>query len=171
MAKKISNSTKYNYIPLNVQFSKEKESSILYDDYEEKLLFDGQLLGVTYDSSARELKLSKVLSEYNDISRTITINTSSIQPTSKVNELSITNMDIEESGLLVKNIDDNEKITISENMMIQSNNERIFGNDFNYIFPRLKSGQNTFNVTGNGYLTFKYTIPIKVGDCVDNYLS
>lgn len=44
-------------------------------------------------------------------------------------------------------------------------NNRIFGNDFNFIFPRLVAGTNDLTVTANGTITFEYRCPLKVGDC------
>lgn len=59
-----------------------------------------------------------------------------------------------------------EIITINSNMMILSNNpKRVFGQDFNYVWPRLAPGENEFIVTGNGKLIFEYVYPIKIGDC------
>lgn len=67
----------------------------------------------------------------------------------------------------VDNLVQNEIITLSENMFIKSDKEtRIFGADFNYIWPKLKPGTNEFTIEGTGELTFKYIHPIKVGDCV-----
>lgn len=60
-----------------------------------------------------------------------------------------------------------EVITIDSNMMIVSNNPArvAFGNDFNYVWPRLAPGENEFVVKGNGTLKFEYVYPIKIGDC------
>ena len=66
----------------------------------------------------------------------------------------------------VYNIAVNEVIDITDNMMITSDKtERVFGADFNFVFPRLKSGSNIIKVTGEGSITFTYRTPIKVGDC------
>ena len=47
------------------------------------------------------------------------------------------------------------------------NQERIFGNDFNFVWPRLAPGENSLIVEGNGNGTvkFSYRYPMKVGDC------
>ena len=59
-----------------------------------------------------------------------------------------------------------ETITIDNNMMItSSNNLRVFGSDFNYVWPRLAPGTNNLTVTGHGVLTLEYVYPIKIGDC------
>ncbi len=68
---------------------------------------------------------------------------------------------------IVDNLAVNEVITLSDNLMITSDKPaRIFGNDFNYIWPRLKSGVNNFTINGQGSITFEYIYCIKVGDCV-----
>lgn len=67
----------------------------------------------------------------------------------------------------VNNLATNEVVTLSDNLMITSDKpSRIFGSDFNYIWPRLKSGVNNFTITGKGDITFQYIYCIKVGDCV-----
>lgn len=60
----------------------------------------------------------------------------------------------------------NETVTLDGNMLITSDKpSKIFGNSFNYIWPRLKAGENSLEITGNGNLTFEYSYPIKMGDC------
>ena len=56
------------------------------------------------------------------------------------------------------------------------NNNRIFGDDFNFVWPRLLPGINDFvvNGNGNGRLKFNYRYPMKIGDCTigeDNSMS
>ena len=59
----------------------------------------------------------------------------------------------------------NEVVTLDNNMMITSDKiERVFGNDFNFIFPRLQAGVNEFIVTGNGKIKFEYIVPVKLGN-------
>lgn len=80
--------------------------------------------------------------------------------------LTITNNTLGETTQ-VNNLVANEVITLSDNMMITSDKQaRIFGNDFNYVWPKLKSGINTFTLNGKGIITFQYISCIKVGDCV-----
>ena len=63
----------------------------------------------------------------------------------------------------------NETIILDANQMITSDNPaRIFGNNFNFIFPRLISGINTLTVTGKGTITFNYYYCIKIGDMATN---
>lgn len=65
-----------------------------------------------------------------------------------------------------------ETVTLDNNMMISSDKyTRIFGNDFNYVWPRLKPGDNHFevyganNVPANGTLVYEFIYMIKIGDC------
>lgn len=63
----------------------------------------------------------------------------------------------------------NETIILNANQMITSDNPaRVFGNNFNFIFPRLISGINTLTVTGDGTITFEYYYCIKIGDMATN---
>lgn len=65
------------------------------------------------------------------------------------------------SGLAV-----NEVITMTNNMMITSDKPaKTFGNSFNFVFPRFKSGINNLHIAGYGQITFEYIVPLKVGDC------
>ena len=67
----------------------------------------------------------------------------------------------------INNLAANEVITLSENMFITSDKTtRIFGNDFNYIWPKLKSGINDFTINGTGTITLEYIYPMKVVDCI-----
>ena len=67
----------------------------------------------------------------------------------------------------INNVVANEIITLSENMFITSDNTtRIFGNDFNYVWPRLKPGINDFTISGVGAITFEYVYAMKVLDCI-----
>ena len=47
------------------------------------------------------------------------------------------------------------------------NQNRIFGDSFNFVWPRLVPGDNNFVIEGNGNGTvkFAYRYPMKVGDC------
>jgi hypothetical protein len=60
----------------------------------------------------------------------------------------------------------NEIITLDNNMLITSDKQsKIFGNTFNFTWPRLKAGENNIQVRGTGQLTMEYYYPIKMGDC------
>lgn len=66
----------------------------------------------------------------------------------------------EVSGLV-----DNEIVTISDNMLITSDQPaKTFGNNFNFVFPRLAAGDNELVINGKGDITFEYIYPIKLGN-------
>ena len=78
----------------------------------------------------------------------------------------------------VKHIQSGEVVDIVDKQFIVSysmdqvsgkliNNNRIFGDDFNFVWPRLLPGMNYFvvNGNGNGRLKFSYRYPMKIGDC------
>lgn len=65
----------------------------------------------------------------------------------------------------INNLAINEVVTLNNNQTITSDKPtRIFGNDFNFIFPRLAPGLNEFIVVGTGDITFEYSYFIKIGD-------
>lgn len=83
-------------------------------------------------------------------------------------KLTIENTTLDETTE-ISNLATNEVITLSENMFITSDKTtRIFGNDFNYVWPKLKSGINDFTINGVGTITFEYIYAMKVADCVGN---
>lgn len=80
--------------------------------------------------------------------------------------LSIYNKDTNETTQVEK-LDIDETITIDHNKIIYSSKDnKVFGNTFNFSWPRLAPGINNFTVSGNGELYIKYRYPIKAGDCV-----
>lgn len=61
----------------------------------------------------------------------------------------------------------NEIITLSSGQFITSSSGRTFGNNFNFIWPKLLPGENILIVsgTGEGAVEFMYRMPMKIGDC------
>jgi hypothetical protein len=57
--------------------------------------------------------------------------------------------------------------TINQVTGERENQNRIFGDDFNFVWPRLAPGYNTLVIEGggNGTVRFSYRYPMKVGDC------
>lgn len=65
----------------------------------------------------------------------------------------------------IKNLLASEIVTLNNNQTITSDKAgRKFGNDFNFVFPRLAPGLNKFTVVGNGAISFEYSYFIKIGD-------
>jgi hypothetical protein len=70
---------------------------------------------------------------------------------------------------IVNNIKAGEIITLNSNQIIySSNSSRVFGDDFNFVWPKLIYGNNTLSASGQGTLTISYRYPVKIGDCVIN---
>lgn len=81
--------------------------------------------------------------------------------------LSVKNTTINEETL-VKNMSNDETVTLSAKQFITSDiPNKIFGDDFNFVWPRLKPGINEIDVQGGGAgsIEFSYRYPMKVGDC------
>lgn len=79
--------------------------------------------------------------------------------------LSIVNQTLNEETT-ISNLSINENITLDSNQFIITDlPNKIFGNNFNFVWPRLNPGINNFRVSGNGTIKFEYKYPIKIGDC------
>lgn len=67
----------------------------------------------------------------------------------------------------ITNMHQDEVITLSSGQFITSSNNRMFGNSFNFIWPKLLPGDNYFVIsgTGKGKIQFMYRYPMKIGDC------
>lgn len=81
--------------------------------------------------------------------------------------LTIKNMDLDEETSII-NITQGEIIKLNSGQFIISDKpNKIFGDSFNFVWPRLKPGINKISVNGSGAgeIIFKYRYPIKVGDC------
>lgn len=80
--------------------------------------------------------------------------------------LSIKNETLGEESI-VTNMVVNEEVSISAKQFIVSSiHNKIFGDSFNFVWPRLQPGENEFVVSGNGrgVAHFTYRYPMKVGD-------
>ena len=68
---------------------------------------------------------------------------------------------------IITGLNKHETVTISSEQFIVSDvPNKIFGNKFNFVWPRLAPGTNSFLIKGNikSFLA-KYRHPIKIGDC------
>lgn len=82
--------------------------------------------------------------------------------------VSIKNITLDEETIIT-GMSDHEEITLSAKQFIVSSIPgKIFGDDFNFVWPRLAPGVNKFVVDGSaeGQIYFTYRYPMKVGDCV-----
>ena len=82
-------------------------------------------------------------------------------------QLLIKNITLDEETLITS-IVQNETIKLNSNQFITSSSPgKIFGNTFNFKWPRLAPGINDIiiSVDGAGSIEFTYRYPIKIGDC------
>lgn len=85
------------------------------------------------------------------------------------NQVMIYNETLDEKTI-IDDIKAGEKILVSANQFITSNSAHhsVFGDDFNFVWPRLKPGENNLSISGGGTgsANFTYRYPMKIGDCV-----
>ena len=89
-------------------------------------------------------------------------------------ELSIKNLTLDEETKIT-NLSLNETIQLRPEQFILSDVPyKIFGNTFNFVWPRLAPGINEIEIDGNGgrgQIEFSYRHPVKIGDCaIDIYV-
>lgn len=85
----------------------------------------------------------------------------------KENTLTIKNETLNEDTI-ISNISRNEVVSLSSGQFIISDQEnKIFGDAFNFVWPRLSPGVNNFKINGSGkaHIKFTFRYPIKIGDC------
>lgn len=98
------------------------------------------------------------------------------QNSDTLSSLTVKNLELDEESSVV-GISGGEVITFNSGQFISSNIPgKIFGDNFNFVWPRLQPGINKIavNGAGEGIITFKYRYPIKIGDCavdIENILN
>ena len=67
----------------------------------------------------------------------------------------------------IDNMQSGEVVTLHSGQFITSSSNRLLNNDFNFVWPKLMPGINSFVIgsIGEGNVYFKYRYPIKIGDC------
>lgn len=74
-----------------------------------------------------------------------------------------------EEETIVAGLKTSEKISISDKQFILSDSphHKTFGDDFNFVWPRLAPGLNDLSISaaGTGRAQFTYRYPMKIGDC------
>lgn len=118
--------------------------------------------GVAYINNSPTIEIDN---KTDDLYTPVYLNTTFRNNTSDT--LSIKNLTLGEETIIT-GLSANEVITLSENQFILSDKStKIFGNDFNFVWPKLGPGINelTIDANGNGSIEFTYRYPIKIGDC------
>lgn len=133
---------------------------------ENGVLYNNSLFNITNDGVVYidETSILQINNKTDDLYAPIYLNAVFYNGTSSY--LSIKNVVLDEETLIT-GIKTNEVITLNENQFILSDSPgKIFGNTFNFIWPRLVPGINNFIVSGDGdgSVEFTYRYPIKLGD-------
>ena len=85
------------------------------------------------------------------------------------NKYQTINGEYAEDETKIINMAKNEVVLLSSEQFITSENnpKKIFGDNFNFVWPRLAPGLNEFFISGSGSgnVQFTYRYPMKVGDC------
>ena len=134
------------------------ENGTLYDDS----IFDIESDGTLYFDNTPKIEIDN---KTDDLYTPVYLNTVFENGTSDT--LLITNTTLDETTRITS-ISQNEVITLSsEQFILSDNTSKIFGNSFNYIWPRLAPGVNELiiDMNGSGNIEFSYRYPIKIGDC------
>lgn len=64
-----------------------------------------------------------------------------------------------------KNLSTGETVTINSSLVVYSDNTaRIFNDDYNFEFPVLSCGENSFRAVGEGELVIRFRYPMKLAD-------
>lgn len=129
-------------------------------------LYNNSLISVTADGVAYidNTSILPIDNKTDDLYTPIYLNTTITNITNS--SISIKNTTLDEETT-IDNMSQNETITLSaEQFIISSVPNKIFGNTFNFIWPRLAPGVNEFVISGdgNGSVEFIYRYPIKLGD-------
>lgn len=131
-------------------------------------LFQFENDGTIYVDNATRLQIDN---KSDDLYTYIILNTTFVNNNS--DKLSIKNITLNEETLITE-ISANETIRFdSEQFIISDVPNKIFSNNFNFVWPRLAPGINEFVIsgTGSGQIEFAYRYPIKIGDCaIDVYI-
>ena len=140
--------------------------------------------GVLYNDSddidaAFKIDSYGVIYNSNDIDFEITNNTDDLYTYTNL-DIKYTNLSGNETGntvtILNKTLNEEtnisgitryEVVQLNSGQFIVSNTGRIFGDNFNFVWPRLRPGINEFSINGSGKGTIEFTFryPVKIGDC------
>lgn len=158
------------------------DDTVLYKTYDDEPYFGLTKSGVVYNSSDNENFSFDITSDgtvYNDSSVILMMDNQSDDLYTLTNidivyknvnstYLVIENTSIEDMSSVITGIKPNEVISLSAGQFIISDSpNRIFGDDFNFVWPKLRPGMNKIYIDGDGkgQVQFTYRYPIKIGDC------
>ena len=125
--------------------------------------------GTMYIDDVTELYIENPSDDlYSYVNMDVTFKNGNSDTISIKNKTIIQETDGNDGDTAIYNIVNGEIIKINAGQFITSDRQgRLFGNDFNFIWPKLMPGANNFAISGsgNGVVEFEYRYPIKIGDC------
>lgn len=137
---------------------------VLYNDkVEENMPFSINEYGVIFNEGDNEVVVIDNLSD--DLYTYTNLNVTCFNQ--KGGEFVLENQTLGEKTI-VSGLSDNEEVVIAAGQFIVSSiPNKVFGNDFNFVWPRLCPGENKLTIGGGsvGTAQFAYRYPMKVGDC------
>ena len=140
---------------------------VFNDNDDETVTFNITPYGVVYNSDDIILQIDNQSDDlYTYINLDMTYE--NIAGNETGNTLTIVNLTLGETTS-INDISQNEIVTLSAGQFITSETfpNKIFGDNFNFIWPRLGPGINEFKINGSGRgrIEFTYRHPMKIGDC------
>lgn len=162
----------------------EVDNGALCKKYDNDEWFGIDASGVVYNSSENDSFSFSITDDgvvYNDSSVNLLIDNHSDDLYTLTNldiefeninsqSLVIKNLTLGEQETTIKNINPNEIISLNAGQFIfsQTSPNRIFGDDFSFVWPKLQPGINHIHIDGDnqgkGQVRFTYRYPIKIGD-------
>ena len=139
------------------------ENGVLYNDENDETKFFGMDENGYMDSS--ELGSMYIDNQTDDLYTYINLDVQYQNGTCTT--MSIINSTLDEKTV-INNVSAYENISLSSGQFIISDiPNKIFGDSFNFVWPRLCPGINIISIDGDGkgYVEFTYRYPIKIGDC------
>lgn len=151
------------------------DNGVLYIDNGTPEPFDITDYGVIYKVQGNMVQIDNKTDDlYTYIN--LDVEYSNKQDSDSLGSLTIKNLELDEETS-VMGVSGGEVISFNSGQFISSNIPgKIFGDNFNFVWPRLQPGVNKIavNGAGEGTITFKYRYPIKIGDCavdIENILN
>lgn len=143
------------------------DEGVLYNSGDnESFVFDIDDDGTVYNDSSVNLEIDNQSDDLYTLTN-LDIVYNNIDSTSLI----IENTSLGEIATVVTGISQGEIINLSAGQFIISKTfpKKIFGDDFNFIWPKLQPGINKLHIDGDGFgkghVQFTYRYPIKIGDC------
>lgn len=156
--------TKTDIVLSGTQFGVNSDGVLFPNHVDENSYFDIVAIGIAgIDTSYKTI----INNESDDLYTYINLDID-FEAYGKCDNLSIYNTTLNEEAI-IKNISNGENVLISSNQFIISDhpNHKVFGDDFNFVWPRLQPGENKLIIGGGGtgIARFTYRYPMKIGDC------